>query len=383
MRVRRVLTVLMAGILLAGQSAALVQAKSSSELQEELDQYEEELSDSQAKSEELTAQIAARQKEVGDLTAQVESLNIEMADYREAMSARIKYFYESSLSGSLLDILFGSENFADFLSRLDYLQSIYSYDAEQLDAYDALLNEVNEKQEQYNEQIEEMAALLEEQEALQDELAESISGTESAYADAREAEEAAEKAAREAAEKEAAEEAAKKEQAEQEANAKTEKEQEEQEKAEQEKAEKEQEEKELAEAAKATVDEARSSSNSSSGKSGSSASDSAGTKSDGSVAVVSKYSKDSGGVLTKSKGVVYYNGHKETWYSTKEGSAGVVTGIPGRYTGSDGIIRDGDGYICVASSDLPKGTLVETSLGMGKVYDTGCASGTIDIYTEW
>ena len=49
----------------------------------------------------------------------------------------------------------------------------------------------------------------------------------------------------------------------------------------------------------------------------------------------------------------------------------------------DGTIRDEDNYICVASSDYPKGTVVETSLGMGKVYDSGCASGTIDIYTDW
>ena len=41
------------------------------------------------------------------------------------------------------------------------------------------------------------------------------------------------------------------------------------------------------------------------------------------------------------------------------------------------------GYICVASSDYSKGTVVETSLGTGKVYDCGCASGTIDIYTNW
>ena len=44
-------------------------------------------------------------------------------------------------------------------------------------------------------------------------------------------------------------------------------------------------------------------------------------------------------------------------------------------------LKDGD--ICVASSDHPKGTVVQTSLGAGKVYDTGCPSGTIDIYTDW
>ncbi len=370
MRGRRMLTAFVAGILLAGQIGVPVLAKSSSELQEELDQYEEELSASEEKSEELTEQIASMQKEVGDLTSQMEALNIEMAAYRESMSVRIKYFYEESMGNSVLDILFGADSFSDFLSRLDYLQSMYSYDAEQLDAYNALIKESDEKEAQYQAQIEEMSALLDEQEALQASLTESISGTESAYADAKEAEEAA---AKEAAEKASAEkEAAEKEAAEKAAEEKA--------KAEQEaEAAKKQEEKELAEAAKAMVDEAKSSS----GSSKSSSSGSGSTKSDGSVAVVSKYAQDSGGVLTKSKGVVYYNGHKETWYSTKEGSAGVVNGIPGRNVGSDGIIRDGDGYICVASSDLPKGTLIETSLGMGKVYDTGCASGTIDIYTTW
>ena len=88
------------------------------------------------------------------------------------------------------------------------------------------------------------------------------------------------------------------------------------------------------------------------------------------------------GVLTKKKGVNYFNGHRETYYSQKVLPGGGLK-IPGRHIASDGTIRDADGYICVASSDYPKGTVVQTSLGAGKVYDTGCASGTIDIYTDW
>lgn len=88
------------------------------------------------------------------------------------------------------------------------------------------------------------------------------------------------------------------------------------------------------------------------------------------------------GVLTPEKGVVYFNGHRETYYSQKVLPGGGLN-IPGRHVASDGTIRDRDGYICVASSDLPWGTIVETSLGTGKVYDSGCASGTIDIYTDW
>lgn len=88
--------------------------------------------------------------------------------------------------------------------------------------------------------------------------------------------------------------------------------------------------------------------------------------------------------LTKSKGVVYYNNHKETYYSENK-LPGNSLNIPGRHVADDGTVRDGDGYICVAanSSYMSKGTVVKTSLGPAKVYDSGCASGTIDIYTNW
>lgn len=92
--------------------------------------------------------------------------------------------------------------------------------------------------------------------------------------------------------------------------------------------------------------------------------------------------KSSSGVLTKSKGVNYFNGHKETWYSQKVLPGGGLR-IPGRHVNSQGLVCDKNGYICVASSDYSKGTIVETSLGTGKVYDCGCASGIIDIYTNW
>lgn len=88
--------------------------------------------------------------------------------------------------------------------------------------------------------------------------------------------------------------------------------------------------------------------------------------------------------LEKAKGAIYYNNHKETYYSERV-LPGTSLRIPGRHTADDGTVRDGDGYICVAanSSYLAKGTVVKTSLGPAKVYDSGCASGIIDIYTNW
>lgn len=90
------------------------------------------------------------------------------------------------------------------------------------------------------------------------------------------------------------------------------------------------------------------------------------------------------GHLTRSNGSIRVFGHRETWYSTNE-ACGKETArsIPGKHVADDGTIRDEDGFICVASSDLPFYTIVMTSVGPGKVYDCGCSSGTIDVYTTW
>lgn len=90
--------------------------------------------------------------------------------------------------------------------------------------------------------------------------------------------------------------------------------------------------------------------------------------------------------LTREGGVNTFDGHTETWYSQRV-LPGTGLDIPGRHVADDGTIRDADDYIVVASDDLPKGSLVETSLGTGKVYDTfggyNEGTGNVDIYTDW
>lgn len=88
--------------------------------------------------------------------------------------------------------------------------------------------------------------------------------------------------------------------------------------------------------------------------------------------------------LNKRRGAIYFNGHRETYYSEK-----VLPGnglrIPGRHVADDGTIRDENGYICVAADPgfLARGSILITSLGPAKVYDSGCAYGTVDIYVNW
>lgn len=84
--------------------------------------------------------------------------------------------------------------------------------------------------------------------------------------------------------------------------------------------------------------------------------------------------------LTPSKGVNYHNGRKETYYSS---NVLYHYRTPEWSTDEYGVYRDSDGYVVVAASDLEQGSEVDTSFGKGKVYDSGCASGTTDIYTNW
>ena len=90
------------------------------------------------------------------------------------------------------------------------------------------------------------------------------------------------------------------------------------------------------------------------------------------------YSSDSGNF--KSQGVIYQNGIRYTYYSS---NVLYHYRTPEWNAGSDGIYRDSDGYIVVASSDYSQGSVVSTPFGAGRVYDSGCASGTIDIYTNF
>ena len=82
----------------------------------------------------------------------------------------------------------------------------------------------------------------------------------------------------------------------------------------------------------------------------------------------------------KSQGVIYQNGIRYTYYSS---NVLYHYRTPEWTAGNDGIYRDSAGYIVVASSDHSQGSVVSTPFGAGKVYDSGCASGTIDIYTNF
>lgn len=99
--------------------------------------------------------------------------------------------------------------------------------------------------------------------------------------------------------------------------------------------------------------------------------------------------------LTKSKGAQYYTdkkgvSHRETYYDLDMGVVMQACGQGGKYSVRiDGVKVDADGYVIIAANlnRYPRCSVVETSVGPGKVYDTGGFAvhhpDGFDIATDW
>lgn len=89
----------------------------------------------------------------------------------------------------------------------------------------------------------------------------------------------------------------------------------------------------------------------------------------------------------RTDGIVYDGGETFTWYSENvlPGGGLVELNSNGRHVDDDGVIRDADGYVAVATPhrDEPIGTVVDTPLGEGKVYDYNVSGFSYDVYTSW
>ncbi|MEE1086240.1 MAG: hypothetical protein U0L05_03580 [Schaedlerella sp.] len=274
----------------------------------------------------------------------------------EEMKGRIRFMYENN-SSSVLEVLFSADSMADLLNVADFIQSVSQYDREKLDLLQEVKAGIEAQETALKDEKKELIELQKKLEKQEAELTVKAAETSTDLATFKAQLQALrEEEARRAEEerKKAEESAAANSSGNNSGSANT----------------------------SGSGNNSGATNNSGSTNTSGSTNNSGSTNTSGSSGNGGYNYPTSGGVLTPEKGVVYYNGHRETYYSQKVLPGGGLS-IPGRHVASDGTIRDKDGYICVASSDHPKGTLIETSLGMGKVYDTGCDSGTIDVYTDW
>ena len=323
------------GIALSAMPVHAAEVKSledkTSNLQSQLEGINQDLVTISNEIAETEVKIEESNNEVFRLEASLQiSRNNEEVQYAN-MKTRIKYMYENG-SDPLLSMICEAKSMGEFLNRVDFIQNITKYDKDMLENMVKVREGIEEQEAELKSRQQELldlqSQLDSEQAALQAKAEET--STDLATVNAQlEAARAAQKKQEEEAQRKADEQLAKKAQ------------------------------EETKQASASAGSNTSAGNNSGSGG----------------------YVIPSGG-LTPSKGRIWYNGHTETYYSQKVLPGGGLA-IPGRHIASDGTIRDADGYIVLASDDYPRGTVVETSLGAGKVYDTGSGSGNIDLYTDW
>ena len=323
------------GIALSGMSVHAEEVDSledkTSNLQSQLEGINQDLVTISNEIAETEVKIEESNNEVFRLEASLQiSRNNEEVQYAN-MKTRIKYMYENG-SDTLLSMVCEAKSMGEFLNRVDFIQNITKYDKDMLENMVKVREGIEEQEAELKSRQQDLldlqSQLDSEQAALQAKAEET--STDLATVNAQlEAARAAQKKQEEEAQRKADEQLAKKAQ------------------------------EETKQASASAGSNTSAGNNSGSGG----------------------YVIPSGG-LTPSKGRIWYNGHTETYYSQKVLPGGGLA-IPGRHIASDGTIRDADGYIVLASDDYPRGTVVETSLGAGKVYDTGSGSGNIDLYTDW
>lgn len=302
-----------------------IESKSSA-LKSELDNINAELLD-------ISDQIAENELKMetinGDIARTEAQLSIAKKDEERQfadMQLRIQYIYEND-GESLLGMIFSADSLADFVNKVDFVSTLNLYDRGKLNEFKSLRETIESEEEHLKEQ---KASYVKLEEELNDKKAKLNAMAEETSADLEALSAKIQAIKEEEARK--AEEAAK----------------------------------EAASAGGGT-------------SSGSGGSSGGGNSSGGG------YNYPSGpGQLNPFRGVVWYGGHRETYYSQRVLPGGGLN-IPGRHVAGDGTIRDGSGYLCLAAypGEYPKKSFVETSLGTGIVYDVCEVPNTIDIYTDW
>ena len=129
-------------------------------LDAELEQIAGEIAELDAEAADVEQRITVTQGELQ------EASDVAQRQY-EDMKLRIKYMYEQSDS-TFIDMILGSESLTQLLNRSEYVGKITIYDRQQLNEYEQLQHEIEEKRDSLNAQQEQLADLREIAQAKQD-----------------------------------------------------------------------------------------------------------------------------------------------------------------------------------------------------------------------
>lgn len=154
---------------------------------------ETDLASAEARLNTVMAEIAQTKTDIENKQAEIETAKEELivaqeeadAQY-EAMKLRIQFMYENSTDNSFWTALLEADGLADMLTRMEYLSDVYNTDRQLMEAYEQAVADVEAKNEQLAEEMDELVALQEELETKQSTLQSTIATLQSqqdSYAD--------------------------------------------------------------------------------------------------------------------------------------------------------------------------------------------------------
>lgn len=108
----------------------------------------------------LGEQVHLKEEEICRTKEQLEAAKETEARQYAAMKLRIRYMYEKG-DDSFIQLLFEARSLSEILDRAEYIRQIAVYDREQLDTYEAVRKEREEKEAQLNWEHQELLALQE------------------------------------------------------------------------------------------------------------------------------------------------------------------------------------------------------------------------------
>ena len=145
-------------------------------LQAEMDAYDEELMALLTDLSILEEDIISKRQEIDQAQADLEAAKIKEATQYESMKLRIQYMYENS-GESVWTTLAEASEMSEVLNRVEYINSVYDYDRNQLIEYQNTVQEVKDLTEKLDLEMIEMeelqANMNEQQQALENLIAES------------------------------------------------------------------------------------------------------------------------------------------------------------------------------------------------------------------
>jgi len=138
--------------------AALEAQKGESEAY--LTELNSQLTDLTSEIDALQAQYVDKQHELDTTAQELADANVLEVQQRSDMAVRIQYMYENSTNTGILESLFSATSFSDFLDRATNVSALTSYDREMLEQYGAVIQDIEDKQAEQKQEEAEIENLL-------------------------------------------------------------------------------------------------------------------------------------------------------------------------------------------------------------------------------